>query len=89
MADDFTHAQGDRVPGYRKLTDTELEAIKQAKIEEERGLRLIDLVEQMPDIDKRWLAIARTDFQTSMMALVRSIAKPQRLNRLPEDTYYE
>jgi hypothetical protein len=74
--------------GYRKLSDTEQEAINQTKIQEERGLRLFDLVEQMDGIDRRWLAIARTDFQTSMMALVRSVARPGRIT-LPEDSHHE
>lgn len=35
-------------------------------------------------VDKRWLAIARTDFQRAYMALNRAVFQPQRV-RLPED----
>jgi hypothetical protein len=31
----------------------------------------------IPAIDKRWLAIARTNLQQGFMAMVRSIAKPE------------
>jgi hypothetical protein len=30
-----------------------------------------------PAIDKRWLAIAKTDLQKGMMALVRAVARPE------------
>ena len=38
---------------------------------------LCENIEVIPDIDKRWLAIAKTDLQKGFMALVRSIAKPE------------
>jgi hypothetical protein len=88
MADDFTMKQGDRVPGYRKLTDSQLENIKEIKLQEEQMLRAMDILQKDEDIDKRWLAIAKTDFQTAMMALIRSIAQPQRIS-LPEDSHHE
>jgi hypothetical protein len=37
---------------------------------------LLDKMDKVPEIDKRWLAIAKTDLQKGFMALVRSIAKP-------------
>jgi len=33
-------------------------------------------LEGMPELDKRWLAIAKTDLQKGFMAATRSIAKP-------------
>ena len=32
--------------------------------------------EGMPELDKRWLAIAKTDLQKGFMAATRSVAKP-------------
>ena len=37
---------------------------------------LIETLEAWPQIDKRWLAIAKTDLQKGFMAATRSIAKP-------------
>lgn len=37
------------------------------------------------DVDQRWLAIARTDFQRAFMALNRAVFQPTRIS-LPEDT---
>jgi hypothetical protein len=37
-----------------------------------------------PEVDKRWLAIARTGFEQAFMALNRSVFQPGRI-RLPED----
>lgn len=37
-----------------------------------------------PEVDGRWLAIARTKFEEAYMALNRSVFQPQRI-ALPED----
>ena len=38
--------------------------------------QLIDALDKVDGIDKRWLAIGRTHLQEGLMALTRSIAKP-------------
>ncbi|GAG46315.1 unnamed protein product, partial [marine sediment metagenome] len=38
---------------------------------------LVDLLAFNPNIDGRWLAIGKTDLQKGLMALTRSIAKPE------------
>jgi hypothetical protein len=64
------------ITGYRELSQEEINlmnAIKQA------GQTLETLVQYLLDTDstdKRWVSIGRTDLQTGIMALVRSVAKP-------------
>lgn len=73
---EHTEAHGDKIAGYRKLTDDEIERINGIKqIGNDLG-GLLDLLQASPSTDKRWLAIAKTDLQTGIMALVRSVAKP-------------
>lgn len=64
------------IKGYRDLSPTEISAMNEAKgIGVELG-NLISKLESDEDIDKRWLAIAKTDLQKGIMSLVRSIARP-------------
>lgn len=68
-----------KVIGYRPLTDDEKQLMNKAK---ELGNQLGGFIEKLNEtgdfqIDKRSLAIARTDIQTGMMWLNRAIAKPE------------
>lgn len=68
--------------------DQSTEAVAQDNLNkenEERLLRLIDLLNDTGDYDGRWLSIARTHFQEGYMALNRAIFRPSRIS-LPEDT---
>ena len=66
-----------KILGYRELTDKELEQVKGIKrFANDLDKLLIILEDNNSDIDKRWLAIARTDLQKGIMALVRSVARP-------------
>lgn len=38
--------------------------------------QLIEKLKENPDVDRRWLSIAKTDLQQGIMSAVRSIAKP-------------
>jgi hypothetical protein len=68
------------IKGFRDLTQEEINAMNTIKeLAAKVGEMLIRLEEnQNPEhtIDKRWLAIAKTDLQTGFMSLVRSIAQP-------------
>jgi len=66
--------QHQKIKGYRDLEEIQLtNTIK--SVAEQVGSLFTDM-EKISDIDKRWLAIAKTDLQKGFMALVRSIAKP-------------
>jgi hypothetical protein len=38
-----------------------------------------------PEVDRRWLSIAKTHFEQGFMALNRSIFKPQRIKLLEDE----
>lgn len=68
--------QHQHIKGYRDLTSQEIAMMNDAKNKAEDIGKLIDVLGDMPDIDKRWLAIAKTDLQKGFMSLVRAIARP-------------
>ena len=64
------------ITGHRDLSREEVDLMNMVK-----GLACtvgaeLEIVNQAPDTDKRWVAIARTHLQEGFMALTRSIAKP-------------
>lgn len=63
------------IKGYRDLSPEEVHAMNRIK---EVGNLIGEVVDRLgeEDVDKRWLAIAKTDLQKGFMALVRSVAKP-------------
>ena len=66
-----------KIKGYRELSQQEIDAMNEVK---EIGVKLGELVsklKQNPDLDQRWVSIGATDLQTGLMALTRSIAKPE------------
>jgi hypothetical protein len=68
--------QHQKIKGYRDLTEQEIALMNSVKLLAEEVGHKIELLERMEGIDKRWLAIARTDLQKGFMSLVRSIARP-------------
>lgn len=64
------------IKGYRNLTQDEIDLMNEIKA---RGVDLDVLIEKLqaiPTIDMRWVAIGKTDLQTGLMALTRSVAQP-------------
>jgi hypothetical protein len=68
--------QHKKIKGYRDLSQAEIDAMNQIKEKAAEVGELIEALEESPEIDKRWLAIAKTDLQKGFMAATRSIAKP-------------
>lgn len=65
-----------QIKGYRELTQEEIDGMNSVKaIGVELGA-LIKKLEAQDSIDKRWLAIGKTDLQKGVMSVVRSIAQP-------------
>lgn len=69
--------QHKQIKGYRDLTEEEIKLMNLCKQKAIEVGELIANLETVGSIDKRWLAIAKTDLQKSFMSLVRSIAKPE------------
>ena len=65
-----------QIKGYRDLNESEIALMNAVKDAGAELGRLIDKLQALDSIDKRWLAIGRTDLQTGLMAVTRSIAKP-------------
>ena len=64
------------IKGYRDLTVDDITLINEVKILAEQVGALVERLQSNPAIDKRWLAIGRTELQTGFMAAVRAIAQP-------------
>ena len=66
-----------QISGYRELTQQDIDAMNAVKAKaEEVGMQL-DALALLPGIDKRALAIAKTELQTGFMWAVRAVAQPQ------------
>ena len=68
--------QHKKITGYRDLSQEEIDAMNKSK---ELASQVGDFIQELEKngyVDKRWLAIAKTDLQKAFMALTRSIAKP-------------
>ncbi|MDR5655404.1 DUF7681 family protein [Ruixingdingia sedimenti] len=72
------------VSGYRPQSDKAVAIVNGNKVLEERILRQLDQLAQDPAIDRRWLAIARTNIEQGFMAANRAVFQPGRA-ALPED----
>lgn len=65
------------ITGYRDLSEDEIALMNEIK---EHGVALGTLVAKVratPNIDPRWAAIGGTHFQEGLMALTRSVARPE------------
>ena len=65
-----------KIKGYRDLSQKEIDLMNEIKA---KGVELGDLVAKLratDGLDQRWVSIGATDLQTGLMALVRSVAKP-------------
>jgi len=76
------------VDGYRPQSQENINLVNYFKDSEEYLLRALDELQADPLIDKRWLAIGRTDIERGFMAIVRSIFKPERAS-VAQDTETE
>lgn len=68
--------QHKKIKGYRDLSQQEIDDMNESKELAAQVGNLIEKLESIDSIDKRWLAIAKTDLQKGFMSLVRSIAQP-------------
>lgn len=64
------------IKGYRDLSQEEIDLMNKAKTLGEEVRVLIDTLDSLPSVDKRWLSTGVTDLQKGFMAVVRSIAQP-------------
>jgi hypothetical protein len=65
-----------KIKGYRELSQAEIDVMNAIK---EKGVELGELIETLrgTDADQRWVSIGATELQQGLMALTRSVAKPE------------
>lgn len=68
--------QHKHIKGYRDLSQAEIDAMNKVKQQGESLQLMVEELNEIPNIDKRWLAIATTDLQKGIMFAVRAIAQP-------------
>ncbi|CAD6548754.1 hypothetical protein LMG28727_04886 [Paraburkholderia kirstenboschensis] len=68
--------QHQHIKGYRDLTPEEISSMNTIKDMAEDIRVELEALESLPEVDKRWLAIGKTNLQQGFMAVIRSIAKP-------------
>lgn len=89
-----------KIPGYRDLTQAEIDLIRRIKAAEAEILSLIGSVQIELEVARnrgreerdrqdfaeawRWHAMAKTDIERGFMALVRAVAQPQPVT-IPEE----
>lgn len=65
------------IKGYRDLSQEEIDMMNKIKALGVELNNLISTLDNLPDTDKRWVSIGKTDLQKGIMSLVRSVAKPE------------
>lgn len=65
-----------QIKGYRNLTEKEIALMNEGKDLAILVGNWIAKLDGEDEIDKRWLAIGKTDLQKGFMSAIRSIAKP-------------
>jgi len=68
------------VQGYKAQSQETVDLVNENKKIEEECLQILDYLATRDDVDKRWLAIGRTNLEQAFMAINRSIFKPNRIN---------
>lgn len=64
---------------YQPQSNANVALVNEIKHREEEILRHLDDLADIETIDKRWLAIGRTNLEQAFMAINRSIFKPTRI----------
>ncbi len=65
-----------KIKGYRELSQEEINLMNEIK---SMGISIGDLINKLQaweSLDQRWVSIGKTDLQVGLMALTRSVAKP-------------
>lgn len=76
----MTEHTGLPVAGYRPQGGEAVQLVNSFKVSEERLLRVLDDLAKSSEIDRRWLAIGRTQLEQAFMAINRSVFRPDRVS---------
>ena len=75
--------EGLPVAGYRAQGADKVATVNRNKQAEEAVLRILDQLADDREVDKRWLAIGRTQIEQGFMAVNRAVFKPERVELAP------
>jgi len=70
------------VKGYTAQPDWKIAMVNDHKELEETILQVLDKLADSEGIDKRWLAIGRTQIEQGFMAINRAVFQPRRPERM-------
>lgn len=65
-----------KITGYRTLPPETVALVNAIKQQGNELGAMFDRLAKYPEVDQRWLAIAKTDLQKGFMFLVRAVTKP-------------
>lgn len=68
--------QHEKIKGYRDLSQSEIDAMTSVKAFEADGAALLRQLSELPEVDKRDLALARTHLEDACIRAVRAVARP-------------
>ncbi|MFU1599685.1 hypothetical protein ACM257_20110 [Alteromonas macleodii] len=68
--------QHKKIKGYRDLSQEEIDLMNEGKELSKKVGDFISKLEANETLDKRWVAIGKTDLQKGFMSAIRSIAQP-------------
>lgn len=66
-----------KITGYRELDQAEIDLMNEIKEHGKALGALVARVRAQYETDQRWASIGATHFQEGLMALTRSVAKPE------------
>lgn len=69
--------QHTKIKGYRDLTQGEIDAMNSVKLIEVQLAAMWGSLSEVPGVDRRDLALARTHFEDGCIRAVRAVARPQ------------
>ena len=65
-----------KIKGYRELSQVEIDLMNEIKTKGQELGELVEKLRNLPELDQRWASIGATHMQQGLMALTRSVAKP-------------
>lgn len=65
------------ISGYRQLSDDTIVTVNSIKAFERQVGQLWRTIGEGDEVDRRWMALAKTHLQEGFMAFVRAVAKPE------------
>ena len=66
-----------KIQSYRELTQEEIDTMNRIKAMERDCLHLLEQIGELPEVDQRRLAIAKTNIEQAAMWATKAVARPE------------